>query len=164
VGCDIHMFIEYSQFEGHWSPFSGEIYGDRDYELFGLLAGVRGEASAVIAPRGLPDNLGWVARNKAYLSITPDKEYHGEEGWVSETQAKVWIKNGCSRFFSDSHHGEIAHPDWHSHSWMTNKEFKSVLKKISKRGYFATYKAIVATMDAFEKDGIKVRLVFWFDN
>lgn len=69
MGCDIHFFVEYKR-DGAWH--SADVWGvgakrcparwhrfyeGRRYELFGKLAGVRGDGPALVEPRGLPDNM-----------------------------------------------------------------------------------------------------------
>lgn len=56
MGCDIHAFIEYA-YDGdtYTNTFcDSEIHIGRDYDLFGLIAGVRGTTSPLILPRGFP--------------------------------------------------------------------------------------------------------------
>lgn len=76
MGCDIHMYVEY-RFDGKWvcgdyfskSPYYNgvdpyepkyslvDIYDYRDYDLFGVLAGVRNrEVPCISEPRGLPND------------------------------------------------------------------------------------------------------------
>lgn len=55
MGCDIHVHVEvYDTGFGEWAHYN-EMDVRRDYELFGLLAGVRDtEFDCQIDPRGLP--------------------------------------------------------------------------------------------------------------
>lgn len=77
VGCDIHLYEEqYCKKEKKWKAvkahtfvieeddfFEGNIpqmdptYQGRDYDLFGVLAGVRREFSYSFEPRGLPEDV-----------------------------------------------------------------------------------------------------------
>jgi len=57
MGCDIHAFIEYA-YDGETITNSftdSELHIGRDYELFSLIAGVRGATSPIVSPRGFPD-------------------------------------------------------------------------------------------------------------
>lgn len=85
MGCDITLFCErYNEESKRWDFLSlykkkedggfepVSIYNGRDYELFGLLAGVRGASSFfgnrygyLVEPRGLPDDVS-VAVQKAW--------------------------------------------------------------------------------------------------
>lgn len=53
MGCDIHMHVE-CKHDGVWKRHNVEIYDGRDYELFGILAGVRGILTPISYPKGLP--------------------------------------------------------------------------------------------------------------
>lgn len=60
MGCDIHAFIEYVyEGEAYTNTFSyDEITSfGRDYNLFSLIAGVRGATPPVVFPRGFPCDL-----------------------------------------------------------------------------------------------------------
>lgn len=80
MGCDIHFFVETKQQDGSWQSadewadddgykhVKEELYGDRNYSLFAILADVRngrgfagvqtGEGyNPIAAPRGLPDDV-----------------------------------------------------------------------------------------------------------
>ena len=57
MGCDIHLFTEI-KINGKWITHSIPR-ADRNYELFELMAGVRGENSkAIVEPKGLPNDMG----------------------------------------------------------------------------------------------------------
>lgn len=68
MGCDIHVILE-RKVEDRWQNVSIyrvtdvntiekiEPYSDRDYELFSVLAGVRGCQEPLIYPRGFPDKM-----------------------------------------------------------------------------------------------------------
>lgn len=70
MGCDIHVYCErYDREENKWEALSlyskkedgavqpVPIYTERDYDLFGILAGVRSYRDPLVYPRGLPDDL-----------------------------------------------------------------------------------------------------------
>jgi hypothetical protein len=78
MGCDIHMFIEYSPYEGQggrsWRSMGGRYNPGRDYDMFEVMAGVRGDA-AVFEPRGVPEgHLSWEAAD--YLKEDTDLHSH----------------------------------------------------------------------------------------
>lgn len=59
MGCDIHMCIEYKPFDTWWT-FGIDVQGDRHYQMFEAMAGVRSEdENAVVLPRGLPTDMSW---------------------------------------------------------------------------------------------------------
>lgn len=67
MGCDIHMVVELFDWTGsgdsekqRWSVVLNEAaaYGERNYALFGLLAGVRAvDMPLLAAPRGVPEDV-----------------------------------------------------------------------------------------------------------
>jgi hypothetical protein len=57
MGCDIHLCIERLQpGSDTWITFAKGITLSRNYQVFGRLAGVRGETVPVIQPRGFPED------------------------------------------------------------------------------------------------------------
>lgn len=70
LGCDIHLFIERKNKEtGKWENIAlykkdndgfyvpCDAYRERNYMLFGMLAGVRGANDPFVYPRDIPDDL-----------------------------------------------------------------------------------------------------------
>lgn len=162
MGCDIHGYIEYEDWkdnEGkpHYSSF-GENLGDRDYTMFGLLAGVR-RGSAIFAPRGIPENISYTVKSSFYMFVV-NGETDGER-CVSKVTAQEWIDKGWSEKIDDDY---ISDPDWHTPSWLTVKEYEQVLRareeiedcgKLDQEWY-----AILAAMKVLNN----ARFVFWFDS
>jgi hypothetical protein len=57
MGTDINAYVAYKAGDGNLEPFMyGSLDLGRDYELFGLMAGIRGEAR-LFESRGLPDRI-----------------------------------------------------------------------------------------------------------
>lgn len=56
MGCDIHMHVECKR-RGEWVLHSEDIYDCRNYELFGILAGVRGSSEPISYIKGLPSDV-----------------------------------------------------------------------------------------------------------
>ena len=55
MGCDVSILVERLSDRGVWELFDPRIvFVGRNYNLFGLLAGVRGEPQPIAARRGLP--------------------------------------------------------------------------------------------------------------
>jgi hypothetical protein len=70
MGCDIHGYIEI-KIDGQWVTYS-RLEIDRDYDLFGKIAGVRrGDIEPVALPRGIPSDVAAVVN----LEIARDN-YH----------------------------------------------------------------------------------------
>lgn len=87
MGCDIHSYVEYRNKDtGQWKmvriyvPYRWEPerlrlvepYNGRNYELFSMLAGVRGCATPIAEPRGIPQDA-----SDGVLC-----EYEAAEGWT----------------------------------------------------------------------------------
>ena len=87
MGCDIHLYIESKTGLGDfgWESFGGRIDVGRNYELFGLLAGVRGTREALVAPRGLPGDISV----RAYKGLqSSDLHCHS---WLSRKELRAAI-------------------------------------------------------------------------
>jgi len=56
MGCDIHTsLVEVGKDKSYYWPIAVDILSHRNYALFEILAGVRGdESNAIVPPRGLP--------------------------------------------------------------------------------------------------------------
>lgn len=87
MGCDIHSYVEYRNKDtGKWNmvriyvPYRWEPerldlvepYNGRNYNLFAILAGVRGFAIPIAEPRGIPQDASCGVR----------REYEMAEEWV----------------------------------------------------------------------------------
>lgn len=128
MGCDIHGFIEFRhpQSQGKdWDAFGGQLSLDRNYRIFGLLAGVRG-GQAVHPPKGIPrdiDHSYTIDRYTLYVSVdSPD-----EEGSTTPERAASYVRGGSSDWW-DADHRRVTHPDWHTPSWLTTSEYADVLR------------------------------------
>lgn len=164
MGCDIHMYLEYSDFTGsdgepYWNTFVANG-GSRDYRMFGLLAGVRCDIAPVVEPRGLPEGkLAYETRGACKMTVSDDPSTEGWENYCTTAQAESWREPIVN--------GEILGPDWHTFSWLTADEYAQVLGRYMtevRDSYAVQYDVILAAMRAFEERDCKTRLVFWFDN
>ncbi len=181
MGADIHAYVEYVDFvtaegEDYWSNLTRN-FGDRNYYLFGLLAGVRGPDEPLFEIRGMPEGrLGYQTESDYWRYVT-DNETDADnlEGWTLRDRAEEWVRSGAS--VADRRDGKLVRvsgPDWHSHSWLTTDELAQVLDAYAAgvQEHWADQKAeapyewqaILAAMRSFEANGKKARVVFWFDN
>lgn len=68
MGCDVHVMIEYSELQNsdgslRWSGMGGIWNPGRDYAMFEILAGVRGDDDkAIFPPRGLPSDMSYLGK------------------------------------------------------------------------------------------------------
>lgn len=62
----------------NWKRHNREIYDGRDYELFGILAGVRGHSTPISYPKGLP------------FDVTDEvKRLH--DSWGEDAHSASWL-------------------------------------------------------------------------
>lgn len=92
MGCDINMHVE-CKHGANWKRHNREIYDGRDYELFGILAGVRGSHTPISYPKGFPFN----------VSNEVLQDY---DSWESVAHSASWLTFDeiyNSRFDYDNH-------------------------------------------------------------
>jgi hypothetical protein len=180
MGADIHMYVEYRnkkqakdlETQGrdpYWHSFGGRFNPGRNYTMFAVLAGVRGQYEGSFEPKGrIPFNLmGYSANHDLYYFIDNEEG----EGRVTPEQAKKYSESYGCEIVEDKW---VRCPDYHSHSWMSSKELEKAYKRYkayasyewgSKMEVPVEWKAILAAMKALENKGEnEVRVVFWFDN
>ena len=63
MGCDIHVKLEASNGSGFYKE--GELLSGRSYTLFSIMAGVRGDETPLVPPRGLPDDVSYTVKREA---------------------------------------------------------------------------------------------------
>lgn len=172
MGCDIHLYIEYSKKEEttpkeiRWSGFGGRINPGRNYLLFGIMSeGVRTDPTFSYEAKVVPNDMAYASRNDnlIFISETPSDEY------VTLEKAQQWEKRGYKIINgSDGKPTWVEHPDHHSHSWLTTAEFEKVMEfyngNANPKWLEPEYEAVLATMKRFEELGYNARIVFWFDN
>ncbi len=162
MGCDIHCYVEYRRKGGsYWSDFGSRINPGRNYELFSVLAGVRGNATPLVPPRGIPSDLAFQSSYDYWIFVVEGES----DGYVSVENAQRWIDAGYSKLRYPKEpllKNWVSDPDHHTHTWLTSHEFAAAVE--AGRGGLE-YRALVAAVKALEDDGKNdVRVVFWFDN
>jgi hypothetical protein len=82
MGMDIHIVAQ-AKVDGKWETTDYDITNHgRDYELFGLLAGVRGHSSPIKSPKGLPEDFE-VTKTDSGL-YTPNDRDAAEGYWMGD--------------------------------------------------------------------------------
>lgn len=161
MGCDIHVNLEHrKRGTGHWSTLGFHDFSlDRNYKIFGLLAGVRDEEQPHIPPRGMPNDPALATRrnNTLFVCDEPGEDY------ATQAQAESWVAQGLSDW-TGANKQWITHPDHHSHSWLTYAEWCAALKNVIDDAHAADWRAITAAAASYNRDGHDVRFVFWYDN
>jgi hypothetical protein len=155
MGADIHGFVELKNKNSKWYSSVAKVFIDRDYCLFGLMAGVRGNNPPVVPPRGIPIDLSGAAQDEYYYYVSEKDDPKIIEQWLSSGISTVY----------DEKYDIITHPDWHTPSWLSLSELKLVkgLLTIIQEYEHTTLNSIIAMMEVLSDQG-DVRLVFWFDN
>jgi hypothetical protein len=166
MGCDIHMILEFKHTTAKaWNNFGGNISPGRDYDMFELLAGVRGGIPKY-EPRGLPDDINWMTREEFSLYVDDEATEDTEDG-VTRARADSWVEQGYSRYMDDRR-VHVTNPDWHTPSWLTLDELHEVL--VCRKHLAAdwepgvAYGMCLAAMRYLQDNDHDSRLVFWFDN
>jgi hypothetical protein len=150
--------MEYRKAGGNWCGFGSRINPGRHYGIFGRLADVvRGDGPAIAPTRGFPADASYAATGDNMLFIT---ESGAGEGECTLEQADRWDPGVDHKI-----HGRVPQPDWHSHSWVTSKEFEdalSIIKNVPQSE--PEYVAMLCALKGLEGMGFETRVVFWFDN
>ena len=172
MGCDIHVYLELAE-----KPkpdrvplvrYLASMNTWRDYQLFGVLAGVR-EGAAVIKPRGVPEDMNWFAASKYYLFVSDDPDTAAMTRYVTSKQADDWIAQGLSYETSLELPNEtirrITDPDIHTASHLSLSELERCAVEYTKRTNRTSHdlNAIIGCLKAYEEIGMP-RMCFWFDN
>ena len=85
MGCDMHAFVERTRDGGKYFYAIARLFIERDYELFGTLAGVREEDLIMFPLRGFPENASHEARHQ-YVQEMSDAH---SESWLSAEEIKL---------------------------------------------------------------------------
>lgn len=99
MGCDIHLHTEI-KIAGVWHHY-GAPDVPRDYELFGKMAGVRGDERAIIIPRGVPANLSLVTAIDAQTWRTDGHSW----SWFGPkeiSELEQWWREKKKDYFEDN--------------------------------------------------------------
>lgn len=173
MGCDIHAYLEFrdpkalnvnGEINTAWRGW-GAVHLPRNYAIFGRLAGVRTNATPVVEPRGVPEDMCFWTSGEYWKPVSDDYAENAESAFVSTARAKEWAEFGSVLRRDDK--GTIigvSHPDYHTHSWVTPDEFAKVLGEFKPDYWSISYWAMLGAMRELEWHGMEVRLVFWFDN
>lgn len=84
MGCDIHAYVEYRVKAGtnpdgsrQWHPWGGRFHLDRNYAIFGALAGARRpQPPGFVPPRGFPDDAAYQADGDNWMYVA-DRDEEG---------------------------------------------------------------------------------------
>lgn len=136
MGCDIHVTLErYNKESKRWEPLNLykknpddtfepiPVYDGRNYELFGLLAGVRGSShffkggyGYIVEPRGLPEDMSSYA------------QFKWEEG--KDEDGRVWWHTPTWYDFCELENYAYLLDDFNKTIKGKNKEIEELEKKV----------------------------------
>ena len=172
MGCDIHMYVEY-RFDGKWvcgdyfekNPYYNgvdsdeskynvvNIYNGRNYELFGVLAGVRNyDVPCISEPRGLPNDCNDFIK----------KEY---ESWIGDAHSCSWL---TLQELIDFH--ESVRPTYSYPRATGNYILENLIDRLKERAdsLNVIYDFLWTGNERSRKEAYDkskgIRIVFWFDN
>ncbi len=143
MGCDIHCMLEYARWTNsdgttYWDAFTGSFNPGRDYSMFDIINGVRGDSGGLFDKGALPEDLSHDAKG-CYFGTDDEGEplSSGDMG------------------------------DLHSPTWLTCDELAQVIAKRmfdSEYPYNPEWDILLVTMRAFEERGTRTRLLVAYDN
>ena len=198
MGTDIHMLLEteksvnskkvwvnidYWQHNHYYGLFENEpyytlvsIYEGRNYELFGILAGVRNNTCDKIDdPRGIPSDISEMTRkeydrqeykhSESYLTLRELNEHYKKNptienyGFVPPEEYEKVKKNENHRprescFWTSN-------DTWVEVTWFEESPLKRLINEINKRIKKEFYLFDDTRLDEYQDS---VRIVFWFDS
>jgi len=134
MGCDVHMHVEV-KVGGRWEHYSHPRI-QRNYRLFGLLAGVRNtDVLPIVEPKGLPEDMSLITKT--------DYEYYKDEG-----HTESWFNRNEIRELFEVMDEDCDLPDSTVFGYANGNCLTTIGELDS--GHPGAYE--------------EVRLVFWFDN
>lgn len=169
IGCDIYGFLEVRDREGIWR-FKGKIPEDRDYDWFGVLAGIRNYANvpSIAEPRGLPINIsargtkriarwdGLDGYNCSWLTLEDFSEYDWNQVYTDGRISKVDRKTGREIWKSVSFSVRNPEPDLYEYKHLSHTVGDLITSDWER---FLDKMEILASKRGLEN----VRIIFWFD-
>jgi hypothetical protein len=197
MGCDVHLYTEKKKTingeekwvnADYWSinPHFGEdeyepeleiisLYSHRNYDLFNILAEVRGNGPSISPPRGLPNDVSdivkkesdrWVGdgHSHSYFTLAELKEYYrnnsytSHNGFLNKRQIKELDEDNITPY----NWVEWSSPDLEYREWKKDSSLKKIVDKVDDRMRKEFW--IWENDKDTSKVDDKFRIVFWFDN
>jgi len=140
MGCDIHGFIEVLEYHGWETIISLDLFLNRNYKMFGILADVRNNLGFTpIAPgRGLPYDASYWTRAKY-------------EKWEADAHSATWMTLQ-----------EMLKYDWNEKLTFENPAETITPKDVLKED--PRFELMIEIMKLLARKYRGVRIVIWFDN
>ena len=167
MGADIHLYLERKMKSGNWACVSnfntiihGEAFdgrgangsdwwfklGNRNYNLFGALASVRGDG---LEPRGLPADLSDITQDEA-------------DSWVHDAHSHSWM---YADEFADIYHEVMFGDEEIEEDNPMHRYYQLTLKDGKEDAVWDFVNRMCSPMCIEDEDKAQdFRFVFWFDN
>jgi hypothetical protein len=150
MGCDIHFHIEVKM-NGKWEHYGAPDIG-RWYELFSILAGVRGSGKPIVYPKGFPKD----------ASVITKIDY---DLWGRDAHTPSWLNSNeilkLEKWLEKRKEESISNPD--TNEWADYDLEYGILKTYFFGHSFTSWKKY-DDIEYKPKEIEDVRFVFWFDN
>lgn len=174
VNCDhwkLNPYFGDDEYEPEWELVS--LYRNRNYNLFSVLANVRGNG-AICPPRGLPEDASEIVKKESdrwdgdghshsYFTLAELKEYYNNNshtpynGFLSKRQIKQLDEDGITPY----HWLEWSDPELEYREWKEESPVKVLIDSLDKRMREEFWIRDGEETPEFDE---KIRVVFWFDN
>ena len=190
MGCDIHVFCErYNKESKRWENLSlykkneggtfneVNVYDGRDYQLFGLLSGVRSIINPFVIPRGIPDDLSCEVSKKY-----GDGEYYHTSTWYDYCELNAYEYMMCDSYKEIKKRDQkidelekqikrmtqfIPRDEDGNELFDDDVEYEDdELPDLSKRlvGFMNCVRTVLDAYDVWYPEPGEIRIVMWFDS
>jgi hypothetical protein len=172
MGCDIHVYIEKRlRPEDAWQLDENHTVAhddddepryleqvsatNRDYHLFGILAGVRGGRNPLFPQRGIPKDATEIL---AEYAEGPDWHSHS---WLTLAQFKKCLEK-AENYYPNNNKSTDAFYSWKECDWATMPQaYTTMINYCEEWIANETAEAILLNRTDVKPE---VRIIFWFDN
>jgi hypothetical protein len=130
MGTDMRAHLEYNQTGNYWVSLSNwDLI--RDYDMYRLLANVRGEG-ALYPPRGIPHDANDDTRRAYLMPVVEDAERLSRVRVrnplaISLAEAEDLVARGHSHWLEFNGIRFVNNSEYHHASWLTTAEFRDVV-------------------------------------
>ena len=173
MGCDIHLHCEYKDDDG-WHNCDNHVWNDktksyefedlywgRNYDLFGILAGVRSNQFTTIdTPRGLPDNIS--AKTKEFADGWRDCAH--SYSYLTMRDLLRWKKRQTRRWKKlKKKHEIIKSHDWYG-DYILDDEYPVYKEEHHMLDYLIELLKVKMDNYFYCFNSEDFRIIFWFDS
>lgn len=134
MGCDIRDVVQV-KLNNEWTTVDHKIFNGRNYQLFSLLAGVRGTLEPISEPKGLPEGF--------EINNLNQHNYQNYLIWLGEHNFSYYTLKELKKYLKNT----IYSVDCEAHKYL--EELENELKKVKKE---------------YKVKSKEVRYVFGFDS